>query len=246
MTVATSKASSSPPVGSAASNGEVPPLESGDRLSRAEFMRRYEAMPDLKKAELIDGVVYVASPVRQKYHGKQNHHLGTWLGYYESVTPGVEGGDNSTVFLESESTPQPDSLLFITPECGGHVRINELGYIEGAPDLVAEIAASSASYDLHDKLRIYRRDGVREYIVCRVFDRQVDWFFRHDDQFERIPPDGAGIHRSKVFPGLWLDPAALLRGDLRALLAALSAGLASPEHGVFAARLQKPGGQPAS
>ncbi len=246
MSVATPKAISIPPGDPAGTNGAIPPLESGDRLSRDEFMRRYEAMPSLKKAELIDGVVYVASPVRHKYHGKQNHQFANWLGQYEVGTPGVEGSQNSTVFLEMESTPQPDSLLFIIPECGGQVRINEDGYIDGAPDLVAEIAASSASYDLHDKLRVYRRDGVREYIVYRVFDRQVDWFCRHDDQFERIEPDDDGIMRSRVFPGLWLDPAPLLRGDLAALFAAVAAGLATPEHARFVAQLQSARIEPGS
>jgi hypothetical protein len=146
-------------------DGAIPPLENGDRLTRAEFERRYEAMPHLKKAELIEGVVYVPSPVRHRYHGKQHSRLNAWLVHYEAGTPGVDVGDNSTVRLDLDNEPQPDCLLFIQPEHGGRVKFDEKGYIEGGPDLVAEVAASSVSYDLHNKLNAYRRNGVREYVV---------------------------------------------------------------------------------
>ena len=150
------------PVALPDNNSEVPPLESGDRLTRAEFLRRYNAMADLKKAELIEGVVYVPSPVRQKYHGRQHHHILNWIGHFEAGTPGLEGGDNSTVLLDLDNAPQPDGLLFIQPEYGGQVKINDDGYIEGGPDLVAEVAASSASYDLHDKLNASHRGTLAE------------------------------------------------------------------------------------
>jgi Uma2 family endonuclease len=137
-------------------NGAIPPLESGDRLTRAEFMRRYEAMPDVK-AELIEGVVYVSSPVRHKKRGRPHSRLVGWLINYEAGTAGVEATDTSTILLDLDNTPQPDALLFVKPEFGGRVKINVDDYIQGAPDLVVEIAAGSASYDLHDKLNAYRR-----------------------------------------------------------------------------------------
>ena len=151
--------------------------------------------------------------------------------------PGVEGGDNSTVLLDLDNAPQPDALLFIQPEHGGQVKINEDGYIEGAPDLVAEVAASSASYDLHDKLNAYRRNGVREYVVHRVLDGQVDWFVLKEGRFEALAASPDGLLRSTIFPGLWLDPAALVRGDLATVLAVVQQGLSSPEHAEFAAAL---------
>ena len=218
----------------------VPPLENGDTLTRAEFERRYEAMPHLKKAELIEGVVYVPSPVRHSYHGRQHAHLINWLGHYEVGTPGVEASGNATVRLDLDNEPQPDALLFIDPACGGQARIDADGYIEDAPELVAEVAASSASYDLHAKLRVYRRNGVREYIVWRVLDKEIDWFVLRDGQYERLHLDAEGLYRSEVFSGLWLDPAALLRGDLATVLAVVQRGLASPEHAAFAARLRPP------
>jgi len=147
-------------------------LENGDTLTRAEFERRYEAMPYLKKAELIERVVYVPSPVRHSYHGHQHAHLINWLGHYEAHTPGVEVSDNVTVRLDLDNEPQPDALLFIDPACSGHALIDADGYIEGAPELVAEVASSSVSYDLHAKLRVYRRNGVREYIVCAYWIRR--------------------------------------------------------------------------
>ncbi len=221
----------------------IPPLESGDRLTRDEFMRRYDAMPDLKKAELIQGVVYVPSPVRYQYHGRQNHHLLTWLGVYEAGTPGVGGSGNTTVLLDPSSVPQPDGLLFIQPDHGGRIKIDEEGYLQGAPDLVAEITASTASYDLHDKLEAYRRNGVREYVVCLVFEQRVDWFVLREGRYESIDAAPDGSLRSTVFPGLWLDPAALLRGDLPAVLALVQQGLDSQEHAEFVARLRKPGAE---
>jgi Uma2 family endonuclease len=236
MTVLTRLAAK--PVALADQNGEIPPLENGDRLTRAEFMRRYDAMPALKKAELVEGVVYVPSPVRHKYHGRQHLHILNWIGHYEAGTQGVEGSDNSTILLDLDNAPQPDAILFIQPEHGGRVKINEDGYIEGGPDLVAEVAASSASYDLHDKLNSYRRNGVREYIVHRVLDQQVDWFVLKDGRFEALEISPDGLFRSTVFPGLWLDPAALVRGDLATVLAVVQQGLNSPEHATFAAGLQ--------
>ena len=218
----------------------IPPLENGDTLTRAEFERRYEAMPHLKKAELIEGVVYVPSPVRHRYHGHQHAHLINWLGHYEAHTPGVEVSDNVTVRLDLDNEPQPDALLFIDPACGGHALIDADGYIEGAPELVAEVASSSVSYDLHAKLRVYRRNGVREYIVWRVLDQEIDWFVLCSGQYERFPLDTEGLYRSEAFPGLWLDPAALLRGDLATVLAVVQRGLASPEHATFATQLHPP------
>jgi Uma2 family endonuclease len=235
---------SSPPFGATKpsdvpGNGPVPPLKDGDRLTRDEFERRYLAMPDLKKAELIEGVVHVPSPVRQRFHGRQHSHFNFWLCAYEGRSPGVEVGDNSTVRLSIDNMPQPDCLLFIQPEHGGKVRIDDDGYIEGAPDLVAEIAASSVSLDLGKKLDAYRRNGVREYVVWKVLERQIDWFVNGDDGFEPLIPDSDGILRSTIFPGLWLEPAALLRGDVYEVLALVQQGLSSREHVDFVAQLEK-------
>ena len=215
----------------------IPPLEPGDRLSRAEFERRYDAMPDLKKAELIEGVVYMPSPVRVRRHGRPHAHLVTWLGIYESASSGVIVADNASVRLDLDNEPQPDAVLFIDPVHGGQARITADDYVEDAPELVAEVAASSASYDLNTKLNVYRRNEVREYIVWRVLDREIDWFMLCDGEFVRLPLDEAGLYRSKVFPGLWLDPAALVRGDTQSVQAALQRGLASREHAEFVARL---------
>jgi Uma2 family endonuclease len=224
--------------------GALPALENGDRLTRAEFERRYDAMPQLKKAELIEGVVYVPSPVRLRQHGSPHAHLIIWLGQYAVNTPGVEVGDNSSVRLDLDNEPQPDVLLCIDPDCGGQVRIGSDGIIEGAPELVAEVASSSVSYDLHAKLHVYRRSGVREYLVWRVLQQEIDWFVLRAGQYERMPIDADGLLRSEVFPGLWLDPAALVRGDLATVQAILQQGLASPAHTAFVTRLHPPADTP--
>jgi len=216
----------------------VPPLENGDRLTRAEFERRYDAMPHLKKAELIEGVVHMPSPVRWNRHATPHAELITWMGTYQAATPGVQAGDNGTVRLDLDNEPQPDVLLIIDPLAGGQVQIDDDDYISGAPELVAEIASSSVSIDLGSKLRVYRRNAVREYIVWRVLDNAVDWFVLRNAQYEPLPLGPDGILRSEVFPGLWLDAAALTRSDLATVLQVLQRGLGSPEHAAFVAQLQ--------
>ncbi len=214
------------------------PLETGDRLTRSEFERRYLAMPEIKKAELLEGVVYMPSPSRFRAHGRPSRHLATWLGTYEAATPGVEGADNTTVRLDLDNEPQPDGLLRIDPTLGGRSRTNAEDYVEGAPELIAEVASSTASYDLHVKLNVYRRNGVREYLVWRVLDQEIDWFALREGEYHRLAPDTAGLYKSEVFRGLWLDAAALLRGDLAKVLEVLQQGLRSSEHAEFVKKLQ--------
>ena len=207
------------------------PLENGDRLTRPEFERRYQAMTHIKKAELIEGVVYMGSPVRVASHGTPHAHIITWLGVYCSATPGVDLADNATVRLDSDNEPQPDALL--RQEEGGQSSISEDDYIEGAPELIVEIAASSAAYDLGDKLNAYRRNGVQEYIVWQVHDRRIDWFRWKEGAYVPLEPDTKGILKSEVFPGLWLGVKPLLEGNLKAVLAILQSGLktvTSPAH----------------
>ena len=214
-----------------------PPLESGDRLSRAEFERRYEAMPEVKKAELIDGVVFMGSPVRMRHHGRPHAHVLTWLGTFEAETPGVFVADNASARLNLDNVPQPDALLMIDPSRGGQAQIADDDYVEGAPELVVEVASSSVSFDLHAKLNAYRRAGVREYVVWRVLDGQVDWLVQDGGRFVPKALGDDGLHRSATFPGLWLDSAALLRGDLLGVLDVRRRGLESLEHAAFVDRL---------
>ena len=213
----------------------IPPLENGDKLTRHEFERRYHAMPNLKKAELIEGVVYMASPVRAKQHGKPHARIMGWLGTYEAATPGVEALDNTTVLLDTDNEPQPDALLRI--ETGGQSRINKDDYVEGTPELIVEIAASSASYDLHEKLKVYRRNQVQEYLIWRVYDHQFDWFRLQQGEYIQLQPNADNIICSQIFPGLWLDKTVLLGGDLGKVLTVVQQGLASPEHENFISKL---------
>lgn len=213
-------------------------LETGDRLTRVEFERRYQMMAGLKKAELIEGMVFMPSPVSAKHSGP-HVKLVTWLGVYLSATPGVVSGDNSTVRFDDDNELQPDVLLAIEAACGGQSHIDEDDFFAGPPELIAEVASSSVSYDLHDKWRVYCRHGVREYLVWRVLDGEIDWFRLDEGKYLPIEHDGSGIQKSSVFPGLWLNAAALLRGDLAEALATLHEGIASPEHGEFVIRLNE-------
>jgi Uma2 family endonuclease len=214
------------------------PLDAGDRMSRAEFERRYEAHPEIKKAELIEGVVYMPSPVRIKQHSQPHYYMVTWLGVYQAATPGVQGGDNGTVRLDFENEVQPDAFLRLEKSYGGRSRITEDDYLEGPPELIVEIAASSAAYDLHDKKRVYQRSGVPEYIAIQIYERRIDWFVLREGVYESLTPDESGVLHSEVFPGLWLQPQAFWAGDLAAMLATVQQGLASPEHAAFVTQLQ--------
>jgi Uma2 family endonuclease len=214
---------------------EAPSLQSGDHLSRAEFERRYQAHPEIK-AELIEGVVYVSSPIRIE-HGDPHFNIIVWLGTYQAATPGIRGSDNATVRLDLKNEPQPDVSLRLESELGGQTRISEDGYLEGPPELIVEVAASSVSYDLHNKRQAYARNGVPEYIVMLIYEKQVKWFVLREGGYEPLEPDENGILRSEIFPGLWLQPAALWSGDLAALLATIQQGLASPEHVTFVEQL---------
>ncbi len=217
---------------------DLPPLENGDHLTRYEFERRYEARPDVKKAELIERVVYMPSPVRARSHGGPHGQIIGWLATYCAATSGVEFYDNTTVRLDLDNEPQPDALLRLEPAAGGNSRVSAEDYIEGAPELIVEIAASSVSYDLHEKLRVYRRNGVQEYVVWRVYDKQLDWFRLIQDEYIPLSPDESGVVHSQVFPGLRLAVQALLAGDLATVLAELQKGLGTSEHAAFVEQLQ--------
>ena len=214
-----------------------PPLQSGDRLTRDEFERRYEATPEGFKAELIEGVVHMPSTVSYNHHGKPHALLSAWLVHYVAETPGVDAGCDATVRLDGDNEPQPDACLRILPTHGGRCRTGPKDYLEGAPEFIAEVAASSASVDLNDKLNAYRRNGVREYVVLRTFDRALDWFVLRFDRYERLAADASGILCSATFPGLWLEPAALISGDAARVLEIARRGAESSEHAAFVAHL---------
>jgi len=222
-----------PPTG----DSEVPRLEPGDHLTRDEFERRYEVTPGIK-AELIEGVVYMAPPaVRWDYHGSPHADLITWLGHYRMATRGVRLADNSSVRLDLDNEPQPDAAMVIDPALGGQAKFSDDGILEGAPELAGEVSASSVSIDMNSKLRVYRRNGVREYLVWRVKDQRIDWFSLKHGQYEPMP-QVEGIIRSEMFPGLWLHPQALINDDPTTLLRVLDQGLESPEHAAFVEHLK--------
>jgi Uma2 family endonuclease len=217
----------------------VPLLEAGDQLTRPEFERRYDAMPELKKAELIEGEVYMPSPVRLHQHGRPHADFIGWLVYYRANTPGVLVGDNVSIRLDMENEPQPDATLIIEPTYGGQARVDDEDYVVGGPEFAGEISASTASVDLHKKLRVYRRNQVKEYLVWRVLDNTFDWFIQREGNFDRLPLSASGFFQSEVFPGLWLDPVAMANGDMVKVFQVLNKGLATPEHAAFVEELAR-------
>ncbi len=180
-------------------------------------------------------------PVSHTYHSSPHMKFNFWLGTYLEHTPGLESGDNGTLRMDLDNAPQPDLYLMIPADRGGQARIDEENYVEGAPEWIGEVSASSASYDLHAKLNAYRRNGVREYVVWRTFDSEIDYFIFRAGRFDRLPPGPDGIYRSELFPGLWLDPSAFLAGLHAGIANTVRQGVAAtPEHAAFAARVKPP------
>ncbi|MBE9169823.1 Uma2 family endonuclease [Pleurocapsales cyanobacterium LEGE 06147] len=217
---------------------EIPRLENGDRLSRPEFERRYHAMPNHQKAELIERVVYlVASPLRFERHAEPHASILTWLTTYRIFTPRTRVGDTPTVRLDLDNEPQPDAVLFLDRSVGGQVQISEDDYLEGAPELIVEVAASSVAIDLFDKKRAYQRNGVKEYLVWQIYEHVLDWFCLEQGEYRSLQPNEQGIIQSPTFPGLWLAVPELLAGNMAQVLATLQTGLQSEEHEKFVQKL---------
>jgi Uma2 family endonuclease len=176
-------------------------------------------------------------PPMRSDHGNTSRIVALWMGQYQWKTLGVKGADGATVKLDLQGELQADHLLRISAELGGQTRVDEQGYLTGAPEMVVEIARSSRLYDLNQKKADYERVGVREYVVVELKPDRVHWFIRRGKRFQVLRPDRGGIYRSEVFPGLWLDAQALDAEELDRLMEVLNQGLASPEHVDFAAKL---------
>lgn len=219
------------------------PIEDGEHLTADELIRRWEALPEEwrakhKHVELLEGVVRMSPPISIGFHGVPQFSFMSFLGIYAWATPGVLGSGNASVILNDKNMPEPDAFIAVDPKCGGHMRLDEKGYVHGAPELVAEIASSSVEHDLITKKELYRKFGVIEYVVWRTKGSAIDWFILRNDQYEPLAPD-QGVLRSKVFPGLWLAADALIASDYARVNQVLQQGLASTEHAAFVEQLAK-------
>ena len=218
----------------------VRPLRKGDKLSREEFLSLWEIHPEIKRAELIGGIVYMPSPLSLD-HGTRDLQVGWWVGHYMIHTPGTDAGASATTFLLGDN-PQPDVHLRILPEFGGRSSVEirkNTRYLAGIAEFFAELSLSSMTYDLREKLELYQTAGIPEYLVVLVNEREICWHILANGVYQLLPPDADGIHRSRVFPGLWLDGTALLAGDMMRVLAKLDEGLRSPEHQAFVEKLAR-------
>ena len=220
----------------------LPPLVAGQRLDQVTFHERYEAMPPGTRAELIDGVVFMPSPLGPE-HGRAHFPAVVWLSYYEENTPGVEGLDNTSTALGPKSEPQPDAQLRILPECRGRT-VTDRRFVRGVPELIVEISHTTRYTDLGPKLDDYERAGVLEYVVRALEPDEVLWHVLEHGRLVLKPPDEDGLYRSRVFPGLWLDPGALLARDTRRLRDVLDLGMATPDHKTFVEQLAAARGIP--
>ena len=182
-------------------------------------------MPGVNKAQLIEGIVHMPSPVRISSHSHPHARIVTLLGLYESFVPGVEAGDNGSLRLDLDNMPQPDAYLRRIESAGGQSKLSADDYLEGAPELVFEIAGTSASVDLNAKLRAYRRNGVKEYAVWLTDDNAIQYHILIDGDYQILAADDSGIIKSIEFPGLWFDIPALLSRNSAKQVATLQAGI---------------------
>lgn len=209
-------------------------LTNGDHLTWEQFATRWDATPGLKKAELINGIVFMSPLTYQSSRMEDN--LRHWAREYERATPGTKGGGNAT-WRMLDDAPQPDAFLRILETHGGSTRL-EGDYLHGAPELVAEACLSSAAYDLNEKLELYREAGVKEYITVLIDENEVRWHRLERKQYKRVKTPRDGIFKSLQFPGLWLNGRALLMDDIDGVLSTLETGLKSPEHAAFVEKLK--------
>jgi hypothetical protein len=220
----------------------IPRLENGDHLSLEEFEVRYEAMPEFAKAELIEEVVYLFPRTKYQEHSVPHGRFTFFLTHYTVGNVAISSGVRASIRVDSRNELQPDCLMLIRPDWGGQARISADDFLIAAPELIAEICPSSVSIELHHKLQVYQRAGVREYIVWRAQDQEIDWFVLRGERFELLQPGPDGIIKSEVFPGLWLDRAAMLADDIHRVLDVLKTGLASAEHQAFVVQLKEKAG----
>jgi hypothetical protein len=212
-----------------------PTLETGDNLTREEFIRIWDQLPHIKRAELIGGIVYM--PALTTSHGGLDFSITGWLSYYQTFTPGCDGGSNESTFMLKDC-PQPDVNLRVVTEYGGKSWIED-DYLCGSPELLTEVCNSTESIDLHQKLEIYEEAGVQEYLVVIAKKKQIRWHQLVRTKYKLIAPDADGVFRSVVFPGLWLDSKALFKNDMEKVLKTLQKGINSIEHHRFIDELAK-------
>jgi Uma2 family endonuclease len=210
-------------------------LVEGQHLDQPTFHSLYEATPPGTRAELINGVVHMPSPVGSAHSVAQVPVI-VWLDYYAEKTLGVQVMDNATTILGWKSEPQPDGLLRILPDSGGRTWL-ERGFVHGAPELVVEVSKATRFVDLGPKKADYEQAGVLEYFVHAIDPDEIFWFGQDEGILVKRALDDDGLYRSTAFPGLWLDPQALLKGDRQRLRAVVDLGCATTEHAAFVARL---------
>jgi Uma2 family endonuclease len=199
----------------------TPPLESGDVLDGAEYWRRYCATSDKLKSERINGKVYIMSPLRAVYHGNPHLLLAQWIATFAMHDPTLIGSDNATVRMNADNDPQPDLCLL---RVNGQTRFDDEGYILGAPELIVEVAGSSASYDFREKRDVYEAAGVGEYLVFETIEGRIEWWRADNGRFVDISQVD-GIYKSVLFPGLWLDAEALRAANALKLIQTLEQGM---------------------
>ncbi len=216
----------------------IPRLLNGDHLTVPEFERRYEAVQEDQRAELIEGIVVMSPPISCD-HGRANGLFAFIFGYYASATPGVAFAVNASVRLDGSNEYQPDVMLWNESGNMSKAKVGANGLLEGCPEMVVEIALSSRSYDMHEKMEVYSRNQIPEYFVWEVMDARLHWFALKEGQYVPLESSQGGFVRSRIFPGLWLDLHALSCREDKKVVRALDRGLKSAAHKACVKQLAK-------
>jgi Uma2 family endonuclease len=212
----------------------LPIMHNGDHMKQPEFHFAYSSMPENYRAELIGGVVFEPSPVSYS-HARNDNMFHDLITQYAKKSKLAEVAPNATVILSEDDEVQPDVLLRLPEELGGRSRL--VGkFLEGAPELVAEIAYSSRAIDLHLKKQRYAKAGVIEYLVFCIEPKKLHWFRLQEEK--GIKRNGDGTFCSKVFPGLWINEPALIEANSERADEILAEGLNSEEFNDFKNQLQ--------
>lgn len=209
----------------------IPPLENGDLLHSCEFLRRYDRMPELKKAELVNGQVFMGHHVLASLHGAPHGMVSMLLGYFSAYTPGTTSYSRPTLVVDEGNVFQPDCVLCINNS--GRTWANEDDLLCGAPELVFEVSVGSTSLDVLAKKQVCERLGVLDYVVWCTLDARLHWFHREGERFVETKPNTAGLLCSRSLPGLQTPVADLLALNGLKVMTCLEEGLATPAHAEF-------------
>lgn len=155
-----------------------------------------------------------------------------WLCQYRRSTPCVESLGRVSIFLDPTTEIETTAAMWLTPGADDRPRWQRC---EGVPELLVEVTATVHNKVFRRRLRVYEQSEIHELLVVTGDPRDTALYARENGRFARVSPADDGSYRSRVFPGLWLDPSALFSDEWNEMAACLDRGMATEEHAAFVA-----------